>query len=94
MNTARTSGLGLSIALIAVGATLKWAVTADAEGINLNTVGLILFVVGIIGAIISLGMFLMQNEQTATARPAPEREVVTERPVATERETRVERDVQ
>ena len=50
----RSSGLGLSIALIAVGAVLAWAVTFDAEGIDLNMVGIILFVVGIIGAVVSL----------------------------------------
>lgn len=50
----RTSGMGLSILLIAVGAVLAWAVTAEAEGINLNTVGIILFVVGIVGLAITL----------------------------------------
>lgn len=74
----RSSGLGLSIALIAVGAVLKWAVTANAEGIDLNMVGMILFVVGIVGAVISLIALL--TAQTDTAR-GQGRDVVVEREV-------------
>ena len=47
-------GIGLSLILIAAGAILKWAVTASASGINLNTVGVVLMVVGAIGIVISL----------------------------------------
>ena len=47
-------GLTVSILLIAVGAILKWAVTASTSGINLQTVGVILLIVGIIGAVLSL----------------------------------------
>ena len=71
----RSSGLGLSIALIAVGAVLAWAVTFDAEGINLNTVGIILFVVGIVGAVVSL--IALATARTGTRG----RDVVVEREV-------------
>jgi hypothetical protein len=47
-------GIGVSLILIAVGAILTWAVTATASGIDINTVGVILMVVGIIGLVISL----------------------------------------
>ena len=47
-------GIGTSIFLIAVGAILKFAVTADVSGVNLATVGVILIVVGIIGLLISV----------------------------------------
>jgi hypothetical protein len=47
-------GIGLSLILIAVGAILTWAVSADVSGIDLNTVGVILMVVGAAGALISL----------------------------------------
>ncbi len=50
----RTSGIGLSLILIAAGAVLAWAVTAEADGINLNTVGIILFVVGVVGLLVTL----------------------------------------
>ncbi len=47
-------GIGTSIFLIAVGAILKFAVTAKVSGIKLETVGLILMVVGVIGLVLSL----------------------------------------
>jgi len=47
-------GISVSILLIAVGAILTWAVTAEAEGIDVNTVGVILLIVGILGLVLSL----------------------------------------
>jgi len=47
-------GIGTSIFLIAVGAILRFAVTASVQGIKIATVGLILMIVGIIGLAISL----------------------------------------
>ena len=47
-------GIGTSIFLIAVGAILKYAVTVRTEGFNLNTIGVILMVVGAIGLLVSL----------------------------------------
>ncbi len=46
--------IGTSIVLIAVGAILKYAVTVDLEGIDLQVVGTILMIVGILGLAISL----------------------------------------
>jgi hypothetical protein len=47
-------GLGVSIFLIAVGAILTWAVNASVSGLELNTIGVILMVVGILGLLLSL----------------------------------------
>jgi hypothetical protein len=47
-------GIGTSIFLIAVGAILRFAVTADISGIELSTVGVILMVVGVIGLLLSI----------------------------------------
>ena len=47
-------GISVSILLIAVGAILTWAVTAEAEGIDVNTVGVILLIVGILGLVLSM----------------------------------------
>ncbi len=52
-------GIGTSIFLIAVGAVLKFAVTATVSGISLATVGTILIVLGVIGLLISM-VLLMQ----------------------------------
>jgi hypothetical protein len=47
-------GISLSIFLIAVGAVLAWAVTAEVSGIDIQVAGVILVVVGIIGLFASL----------------------------------------
>jgi membrane protein implicated in regulation of membrane protease activity len=45
---------GSSIFLIAVGAILRYAVTATVTGVSVQTVGLILMVAGVIGLLLSL----------------------------------------
>ena len=49
--------VGGSIFLIAVGAILRYAVTASISGIDLATVGLILMIAGILGLLIGLFMY-------------------------------------
>ena len=46
--------LGFSLFLIAVGAILAYAVQWTASGIDIDTVGVILMVVGIVGVVMSL----------------------------------------
>ena len=47
-------GIAVSILLIAVGAVLTWGVTAEAEGLDVNAIGVILMIVGILGLVISM----------------------------------------
>jgi hypothetical protein len=47
-------GIAVSILLIAVGAVLTWGVTAEAEGLDVNNIGVILMIVGILGLVISM----------------------------------------
>lgn len=47
-------GIGASIFLVALGAILAFAIEFEAEGINLDTVGVILMVVGGAGVLLSL----------------------------------------
>jgi hypothetical protein len=47
-------GIGVSLILIAVGAILTWAVEATVSGVNINAVGVILMIVGVVGLVISL----------------------------------------
>jgi hypothetical protein len=47
-------GLPLSLLLAAAGAILIWAVSATTSGVNLHTVGWILLIVGIVGAVLSM----------------------------------------
>ncbi len=46
--------IGTSIVLIAVGAILKWAVTAHVNGFDIQTAGTVLFVVGLVGLVLAL----------------------------------------
>jgi hypothetical protein len=56
--------LGASLFVVAVGAILHLAVTATLAGIDIQVVGTILMVIGVIGFPISLWFFL-------AGRPAP-----------------------
>lgn len=47
-------GIGVSLILIAVGAILAFAVNAEVSGLEVETIGWILLVVGIVGAILSM----------------------------------------
>jgi hypothetical protein len=49
----------MSIFLIAVGAILRYAINVTVEGVEIDTVGLILVIVGIIGLVISLAVTFM-----------------------------------
>jgi hypothetical protein len=63
--------LGTSLLLIAVGAILRYAVTATVSGIEITTVGLILMIVGAVGLVLSL--FYMLAWSPARAGVARER---------------------
>jgi Domain of unknown function (DUF6458) len=47
-------GLGVSLFLIAIGAILTWAVSAEVSGMDVNAIGVILMIVGAIGLLLSL----------------------------------------
>ena len=53
---ARGGGLATSIVVFAVGAVLRFAVTVNTvqHGFNIHTVGVILMIVGAVGAVLSL----------------------------------------
>jgi hypothetical protein len=50
----RVAGIGTSLVLIAAGAIMAFAVSVDTDGFNVNTIGWILMVVGVVGLIVSL----------------------------------------
>jgi hypothetical protein len=47
-------GISVSILLIAVGAILTWGVTTEAEGLNVDAIGVILMIVGLLGLVLSM----------------------------------------
>ena len=53
--------IGGSLFLIAVGAILAYAVTATVAGVDIQTVGVILMVAGVVGLVI--GLFLLMSER-------------------------------
>ena len=55
--------LGASLFLIAVGAILRFAVTADLAGIDIQVVGTILMVVGLVGFAISLFFYFQARDR-------------------------------
>lgn len=54
--------IGGSIFIIAVGAILRYAIDDSIEGIDLQTIGLILMIAGVVGLV--LGLFLMQQARS------------------------------
>jgi Domain of unknown function (DUF6458) len=60
--------IGTSIFLIALGAILKYAVTATVAGVEIQTVGVILMVAGAIGLVI--GLFLVASDRRREDRIA------------------------
>jgi hypothetical protein len=50
-------GITTSLILIAAGAIMRFAVTAQATGFSIHTVGVILMIVGIVSAILSIAFW-------------------------------------
>jgi uncharacterized YccA/Bax inhibitor family protein len=61
--------VGLSLLVIAAGAVLTWGVTADVAEVDLNTVGIVLLVVGIAGLILSLVLTFSRESWTRSEEP-------------------------
>lgn len=74
-------GVTLSLVLIAVGAVLRFAVTADVSGWDLQMTGVILMIVGGIGLLVSLVFWSSWGGFSSRTRTT---EVVTEDPAATQ----------
>jgi hypothetical protein len=68
--------IGSSLFLVAVGAILWLAVRDSIEGVDLETVGLILFIIGIIGLIVGMwqtGRFTRGTDQRDVRDPRYDR---------------------
>ena len=61
--------IGGSLFLIAAGAILYFAVTAEVVGIELQTVGLILMIVGVLG--LAIALFLLSRARRGPGEPGP-----------------------
>ena len=62
-------GIGFGIFLVAVGAILRYAVTAEVAGIDIGTVGVILMVAGAVLFLLSLFFVIWGRQQAASGGP-------------------------
>lgn len=75
-------GIGVSIFLLALGAILAFAVETTVAGIDIQTVGLILMIAGVLGLLITLVWLTMLSDRrrgTVPEERGTDREVVRER---------------
>lgn len=67
--------LGTALFLIAVGAILRFAITATSHDVNIQTVGVILMIVGGVGLVISLfwmSVWADRRRQTTSSYAPPD----------------------
>ena len=96
-------GIGASIFLIAVGAILAFAVNVDLGGLDINVVGWILMIAGVLGLVMTTLIWgrrrtvvppaPVEEPPVVTQAPVEERRVVTEEPVEYRRVEERRRDV-
>jgi hypothetical protein len=83
--------LGASLVLFALGAILAFGVTQPVNGIDLDAIGIILMIVGIVGGLISAAFFMSWSPYSRSSRTVyRERDV---EPVEEVHEVRRERRV-
>ena len=74
--------IGVSLILVAVGAILVWGVNAEAEGLDIDAIGVILMIVGFVGALLSM---ILWSDWSPAYRGR--RRVYADEPVAIRRTT-------
>ncbi len=64
--------IGGSLILIAIGAILKWAVTATVSGFDIQTAGTVIFIIGLVGLPVALMYsFWWTQRVSRPMRPPP-----------------------
>jgi hypothetical protein len=71
--------VGTSIFLIALGAILRYAITAHVAGFDVQTAGLILMIAGVIALVISLAFMAMWSDRDRRRPGVVERDRYVER---------------
>jgi fluoride ion exporter CrcB/FEX len=70
-------GIGISVFIGAVGAIMRYAVTATTQGFNIHTGGVILMFVGVVGALLSLLFWSSFSPWSRSHRASNSRRVET-----------------
>ena len=83
-----TMTLGTSTFLVAVGAIMRYAISARGDGFNVPMIGGILMIVGIVGAILSILIVATMGKGRTVLVGAPATAVVQEREINGVREVR------
>ena len=68
--------IGGSIALIVVGAILRWAITWNSAYIDIKAIGLILLIAGVVCLGISIGVLVARRRRRASAEVYEQRRYV------------------
>ncbi len=71
-------GIGASIFLLALGAILAFAVEYELAGVDIQVVGFVLMLAGVIGLVLTFTLFRRRDVVVREAPPA-QREVIRER---------------
>ena len=72
-------GIGVSVLLLAVGAVLTFALDATVSGVNLDTIGIILMIAGLIGIVLDLVIFAPRRRHAVAEPGYGSRRTVVER---------------
>lgn len=62
--------VGTSVTLIALGAILKYAVTATVAGIELQVAGVVLIAMGVLGLLLTLLVFVVDRRHARRLPPS------------------------
>src|ERR1700691_3436002 len=84
-----TMGIVTSMFLIAVGAVMRFAVTAHGRGFNVHTTGVVLMIVGAIGAVLSIAFWASWGGFGHNGRRAVQGPVVNSRRTTTVQDSEV-----
>jgi thiol:disulfide interchange protein len=71
LNTEAVMGIGAGLFLVAIGAVLTFAVNATVSGINIQTIGVILMIVGVVGIALDLAIFAPRRRTVSTTEGVP-----------------------
>ncbi len=61
--------IGGALLLVALGAILKWAVTAHVNGFDVQTAGTVLFVIGLAGLVVAIVYTFWWGQRTRAEDP-------------------------
>jgi hypothetical protein len=80
-------GIGAGLFLVAIGAVLTFAVNATVSGLNIQTIGVILMIVGVLGIILDLVIFAPRRRTVSTTQSVPVEPAGTRRTVVEDHNT-------